>query len=51
MPGAHDEIRTLLPPTLRRGTGRAVTALATELRDGEHQLRHVSMREWLEGAE
>jgi GTP cyclohydrolase I/GTP cyclohydrolase-4 len=24
--------------------------LATELRDGEHQLRHVTMREWLEGA-
>src|SRR3954462_4896281 len=24
--------------------------LARELRDGEHQLRHVSMREWLEGA-
>jgi hypothetical protein len=42
MPGAHDEIRTLLPPTLRRGTGRAVTALATELRDGERAISLVS---------
>ena len=42
MPGAHDEIRTLLPPTLRRGTGRAVTALATELRDGERAMSLVS---------
>jgi hypothetical protein len=42
MPGAHDEIRTLLPPTLRRGTPRAVTALATELRDGERAISLVS---------
>jgi hypothetical protein len=42
MPGAHDEIRTLLPPTLRRGTERAVTALATELRDGERAISLVS---------
>ncbi len=42
MPGAHDEIRTLLPPTLRLGTGRAVTALATELRDGEQAISLVS---------
>jgi GTP cyclohydrolase I/GTP cyclohydrolase-4 len=27
-----------------------VGELARELRAGEHQLRHVSMREWLEGA-
>jgi GTP cyclohydrolase I/GTP cyclohydrolase-4 len=27
-----------------------VGELARELREGEHQLRHVSMREWLEGA-
>jgi hypothetical protein len=38
MPGAHDEIRTLL----RRGTARAVTALATELRDGERAISLVS---------
>jgi hypothetical protein len=44
MPGAHDEIRTLLPPSLRRGTGRAVTALATELRAGERAVSLVSGR-------
>lgn len=44
MPGAHDEIRTLLPPSLRRGTGRAVTALATELREGERAISLVSAR-------
>ena len=27
-----------------------VGELAGELRDDEHQLRHVTMREWLEGA-
>ena len=27
-----------------------VGELARELREDEHQLRHVSMREWLEGA-
>jgi hypothetical protein len=44
MPGAHDEIRTLLPPSLRRGTARAVTALATELRAGERAVSLVSGR-------